>query len=291
MSVNLFLEAGLGNQLFMIFALVSYAIDNNIQYKIYSQIDKTCNNTKTYWNSLLECFYANIDTNVNIDLKLYKEPCFNFEPIPKDLANHPYDFNIKGFFQSEKYFKHNYEKIIRMMNLRQKQSDIKEKYNHLFKKKVIAVHFRIGDYIGLQAYHCIKSPNYYINALNKLEKNLLDKNEKIEEYDILYFCQKSDIEYVNKYIQMIIATKNNNYIHFNNFIKIDDDIPDYEQMLIMSLCDHFIIANSTFSWFGAYFSESSNKIVYYPNTWFGPALKDIHDTKDLCPSDWISIIQ
>jgi len=56
-------------------------------------------------------------------------------------------------------------------------------------------------------------------------------------------------------------------------------------MLLMSVCDHTIIANSTFSWWGAYFNQNPGKMVCYPDTWFGPALK--HDTRDLCPTDWI----
>ena len=74
-----------------------------------------------------------------------------------------------------------------------------------------------------------------------------------------------------------------------NFVRVPYEIPDWEQMLLMSLCQHFVIANSTFSWFGAYFSENTDKIVYYPHVWFGPALCHTHDIKDLCPSSWQSI--
>ena len=56
MALGLYLQAGLGNQLFMIFALVSYAIDNGIDYVIYSYIDRTLNGTRTYWETLLSGF-------------------------------------------------------------------------------------------------------------------------------------------------------------------------------------------------------------------------------------------
>jgi hypothetical protein len=62
---------------------------------------------------------------------------------------------------------------------------------------------------------------------------------------------------------------------------------DYEEMIFMSCCHHHIIANSSFSWWGAYFNSSPDKIVCYPKTWFGPALP--LNTKDLCPSEWIAI--
>ena len=73
------------------------------------------------------------------------------------------------------------------------------------------------------------------------------------------------------------------------FEKIDDSIEDWEQVIIMSLCEHNIIANSSFSWWGAYFNKNINKIVCYPDKWFGP--KGPHNqTKDLCPDSWNKII-
>jgi hypothetical protein len=56
----------------------------------------------------------------------------------------------------------------------------------------------------------------------------------------------------------------------------------------MSCCDHNIIANSSYSWWAAYFNNNSNKIVCYPDKWFGPQLSN-HDTKDLCPTTWNKI--
>ena len=60
---------------------------------------------------------------------------------------------------------------------------------------------------------------------------------------------------------------------------------DWEEMLAMSLCNHNIIANSTFSWWGAYFNSNEDKIVCYPSVWFGPELKN-NNTVDLFPEEW-----
>lgn len=273
-TVKLFLHAGLCNQLFMIFATISYAIDNGFDYLIYSKKNITIDNgNKVYWNSILDHFANKITEVLDQKIILYNEPNFHYDKIPYIGS----DFNIKGYYQSEKYFKHNYEKILELMDFNKKQQDVKDDYGYLFTKKTIAVHFRIGDYIGLIENHPIQLPEYYDNAFKYIESKL----ENIRsDYNILYFCQKSDNELVNKYIKYI------NEKRLYNFVKVSDDIEDWKQLLIMSLCDNFIIANSTFSWFGAYFSNK--QVVLYPSIWFGNGLKH-HNTKDICPERWIKI--
>ncbi len=283
MTIKVYLQAGLGNQLFMIFALVSYAFDHGINYMIKSHLNNTMNGTKTYWNTILDSFQDKIYENNEIETE-YLEPSFDYNKLPDTLASSEYI--IKGFFQSYKYFEHNYEKILEIMNLKKKINDVKNEYGYLIKEKTIALHFRIGDYVGLQNYHCIKGPEYYINALRALDNELKIKGENIQEYTILYFCQTHDKYCVD---QMLNIIQNMNYFNYK-FVAVPDDIEDWKQMLLMSLCDHFIIANSTFSWFGAYLCEKKDKLVCYPQIWFGPALAGTHNIKDLCPLSWKAII-
>lgn len=274
--IKLYLHAGLCNQLFMIFATISTAIDYNLKYIFYSKENITIDNgNKVYWNTFLDKFKNNITDNIDASISLYQEKNFHYDKIPYIYKG----FNLKGYFQSEKYFKHNYNKILEIMDFNNKQNIVKNKYNKLFNKKTIAVHFRIGDYMGLQFNHPIMKPIYYENAFNFLEKKL--QNIK-DEYDILYFCQSTDNNIVDNYISII--NKNKGY----NFVKVPDDIVDWEQLLIMSLCDNFIIANSTFSWFGAYFCKNEKKIIIYPSVWFGENLKH-NNTNDICPEEWIKI--
>ena len=70
--------------------------------------------------------------------------------------------------------------------------------------------------------------------------------------------------------------------------KVADNIPDWQQLLIMTSSNHYIIGNSTFSWFGAYLSSSVNPVICYPNTWLGPNYAGTI-TDDLFPDSWIKI--
>ena len=71
------------------------------------------------------------------------------------------------------------------------------------------------------------------------------------------------------------------------FIVIDHNIPDWKQMLTMAICKYNVIANSTFSWWGAYFNSNEDKIVCYPDPWFGPSAN--HNVDDLFPDTWTRI--
>ena len=76
--------------------------------------------------------------------------------------------------------------------------------------------------------------------------------------------------------------------HCDHFIQCSYSVNDYEQLLLMSLCHHNIIANSTFSWWGAYFNSNPEKVDCYPSTWFGA--KCNHSSRDLFPDNWVKIL-
>ena len=112
----------------------------------------------------------------------------------------------------------------------------------------------------------------------------LGKNVRIR---VFYFCEHEDNEYVRK----VRIEPLHHYFPHVEFIKVPDDIPDWKQLLFMTWCDRFILANSSFSWWGAYLGEhvsKQRKKVTYPSPWFGPQLAH-NQTHDLCPPHWNKI--
>lgn len=269
-TVGINIHSGLGNQMFMIFNMLSYYIDYCDDYNIY--YDNT--NFKTeryYWDNMFDKIKDKVSDKCDI-VKKYEEKEFNYNNIPE----YDEDVVLQGFFQSDKYFKHNINKIKGILDIDKKILDIKNEYPEYFNRKTIAIHFRIGNYYNLQNMHPIKPVQYYLNAL----KELANKDVMLQDYNILLFCQEVDNNFVNEYIKII----NQHYPNMN-YKKVADNIPDWKQILLMASCDNFIIANSTFSWMGAYLAKKE-KLVVAPNTWFGPYYKN-NKLHDLRPEDWI----
>ena len=151
----------------------------------------------------------------------------------------------------------------------QKMTEIFSKYNPL------AV-FHIAGSKSVE--ESARNPyKYYENSLKEIIKKTNNTFVKI-----LYFCEKEDNEEIEKLIDILKKTITN-----CAFIKVTDDVEDWKQLILMSACGNNIIANSSFSWWGAYLNTNPTKIVCYPEIWFGP--KVTHDTRDLFPESWTKI--
>ncbi len=272
---------GLGNQLFQIFATISYGIKSRNQFKFLNVSTLGGGSTtirNTFWNSLLTNLKPFLIDIIPQPIHVIREKNFTFNELPVYEMNGR-DVVIYGYFQSYKYFEQQYQMIYRIINIEKKKDELLKKLNltNDYLEKCISMHFRLGDYKKLQDYHPLLTYKYYLKSL-KFIKN----NTTINELNVIYFCEDIDIDDVLK-------TINNLEKEFPNykFIRGENTLEDWEQMLFMSCCHHNIIANSSFSWWGAYFNSWSNKIVCYPSVWFGPAANN--DTKDLCPPEWNKI--
>jgi len=271
---------GLGNQLFQIFTGISYSLDNKIPFKINNnkpdKVSPLDNISKrpTYWDTLL-INLSKFTYNNSLNLPIYREQHFFKYNIIPHIAK---DFKLFGYYQSYKYFENNYENITKLFGLKERKQIIKEKYTNYFKnKKPISLHFRIGDYVNNLTMHPVLPIEYYIKSINLLK----DKNNELEKNNyILIFGELNDKEKIEEHIKTI----KNEFPNLEILI-CDYNIEDYEQMLLMSLCEHNIIANSSFSWWGAYFNNN-NKIICYPNLWNGST----NETQDLFPTNWNKII-
>ena len=268
--LTIILEHGLGNQLFILFTGISKAIDENrdfIVYPIYNTF------RKFFFTSLLKSLLFKVAPIVNLHSKedLYEEPHFHYSPIPNNKKA------IKGYFQSPKYFHHNKNKIIEILNL----NSFLNKYK--FDYKTIGIHLRFGDMSFNQGNHIILKPSYFINAIHKLKQEI----SNINDYKFIIFGEKDDNEIIDDYIQII----NDEFANLDlyKFYDIYPNMRDYQELMFMSNCEHLIIANSTFSWFGAYLNDYPEKKVIYPNKWFGILNSSKNDMKDLFMDNWIKV--
>lgn len=191
----------------------------------------------------------------------FHEPHFHYRPI-----SHCKNLSIKGYFQSYKYFQSTESDIRKMFSLNQ-NSEIVEEVNMLAEQIAssgpsCSIHIRRGDYLNYPNHHPTLSAEWYKAAMSRFPK------------DTAFWVFGDDIGWCKEYIQ------GPNVYHQHS-----SDIVDF---FSMSLCNHHVIANSSFSWWAAWLNPSMTKKVIYPSRWFGPALAT-WDTKDLCPPEWIRL--
>ena len=146
--------------------------------------------------------------------------------------------------------------FIKFLKINEQKQNLINKFQNIDFENSISLHFRIGDYKVVQHHHPILTIDYYKKALT-----IIKEKNKLDGVNVIYFFEKKDIDEVNNKVKQL-----KNYFPEANFISLND-LQDWEEMLTMSLCKHNIIANSTFSWWGAYFNENKEKIVCYPNKW------------------------
>jgi hypothetical protein len=255
--VSCYLQGGLGNYMFQIAASYSLAKDNECE-AIFSDKNyfKAQKNLNTYKDNIFR--KIKFKNNLQYDI-VYNEPSFGYNEIKyKD------GIYLIGYFQSEKYFKHNRKDILELFKPSKDDLDtINEKYGHLLNEKNCSLHVRRGDYLKIQYHHPVCGKDYYTNAMAAMP----DGTTFLVFSDDMEWCKENFIG--DQFI----------------FVEGENDVTD---LWIMSYCKHNIIANSSFSWWGAWLNGYKHKIVVAPLKWFGPAKGDIK-TDDIYAENWIRI--
>jgi Glycosyl transferase family 11 len=288
------LKGGLGNQLFqyaygravslkletpLVLDISGYEDQSEIDTERNFQLDgfnlqaTISNNQDDTKSDFLRRLFDKIKNKINNTLNPYNGYVFD----PKNLDAKDGSV-LEGNWQSEKYFS-DIETTLRYdLTLKNKLS-AKAK---LFKDRVkqvednggvsTSMHIRRGDYITSKyanSYHGSLDMTYYQKAISTLQTKLCGK-------PLVLFIFSDDISWVKENLNTEVP-----YVTVSR-----PEISDEEDLFLMSLCHHNIIANSSFSWWGAWLNPKKDKMVIAPKRW----VKDRGtNTSDVIPLDWIKI--
>ena len=237
----------LGNQMFQY--ATGYAMARKHNTTLH--IPQTDIYGSTTGNQLVQTFelpYATIGDVPPANI-YYNEPSFSFN---SQVLNLPNNTDIRGYFQCERYFSDLRSNIVqnefKFKGSIVKQSDYlveKIKYEHKV-DEICSVHVRLGDYIKLANIHNNLSLNYYEQAMQEMPS------------DVLGLVFSDDIKLAEKMIKKTNIKQKMLYVNESYDISLH----------LMAISDYHVIANSSFSWWGAWLSDS--KKVVAPKNWFGP---------------------
>lgn len=288
------LRGGLGNQLFQYAAGKSLALHHNTPFKLDLYFYSTHNNRKfelenfnipieiasraevhefTGSNPVIR--YINKRENYLRCPSVFTQPHYHFYDDYFSLPNHVY---LSGYFQSEKYFGRFADQIKAWYTPAKAMGDSNNKLlEEMGSSNSVALHVRRGDYTNQYASFFGTVPDeYYKQAIDEINAKVSNPKFFVFSDDIAW-CKN------NLSLSQAVFVENN---------KGDDSFKD---ILLMAACKHNIIANSTFSWWGAWLNNNPNKIVIAPQIWFRKSFYDgkvsvypsrIYNTKDLIPAEW-----
>jgi len=267
---------GLGNQMFQYALHLSF-----LQKGINSKLDKTFYQSDTVHNGFelerifnIKPDYCSSTEKIlikpiaKIGYKLfdypYNEKKWGYGNYNKRVANLKFGY-LKGYWQTEKYFK----QIENEIRDKYKFPALEDEQNMVMLKNIketnsVSVHIRRGDYL-LNNRDWAMDINYYKKAISFI-------HQKVPK--VFFYIFSDDINWAKENIK----EKNVEFISWNK------NENSYRDIQLMSNCKHNIIANSSFSWWGAWLNSNENKIVIAPDNWAG-----MEGTRDVLPKDWIKI--
>ena len=250
---------------FEIYKLHEYSLN---QLKINESIASSRNIAHLKNPTISERIKAKIRGRMPVPPASYiRENHFHFDPDILDLPNNIY---LDGYWQSPKYFL-NILDILRkeftpLLSPREKDLDI---LNKIKNSNSISIHMRRGDYVNnpkTQEYHGACDIDYYQHCIKLVA-------DQVPEPHFFLFSDDP------------VWCEDNLHVDYRLTAVIHNDAKkNYEDLRLMSHCNHQIIANSSFSWWAAMLNKNPDKIVYAPQNWFKNSK---NDTRDLLPETWI----
>ena len=251
----------LGNQMFQYAVTLGVARYHGVAFTIPDHnevlVDSLGNNLRI---ELFDCFDIKPDNKGLLKTdNVLPEKGFEFD---SDIFNtdRRNNFTLYGFFQTEKYFKHCEGEVRNQFKFKE---EIVNECNDIIEEcfdNPIALHIRRGDFLINSGNHYNQSLDYYKKALSKFDS----ERQVVIFSDDPQWCVEQKLFESDRFI---VSSGNNPYI----------------DLYLMSQCDDFIIANSTFSWWGAWLADKGRVIA--PKKWFGPNNSHLN-TKDLYPEHW-----
>ncbi|CEG13850.1 Glycosyl transferase family 11 [groundwater metagenome] len=276
------LKGGLGNQLFQYAFGRLLSIKNSVLVK-YEFLVLKGDAQREY---KLEYFNTKIEFPTPEEIKKIKYPYGIFYKIgdfikKKILGQYnigyiPSALNkksgyLEGYWQSYKYLDPIRNILLKEITLKEPvENKYGELLNQIYDADSISIHIRRGDYVNdpkTKAIHCTFGLEYYQDAIKMIKEKISNPT---------FFVFSDDIKWV----------KQNLKIDFPAIFVSNPKIKDYGELIIMSKCKNNIIANSSFSFWGAWLNQNPNKIVIAPQKWNNKYQKDY---KDLLPKEWIQI--
>lgn len=257
------LQGRTGNMMFQIAHGYSKALEYNRQFVV----PKEESSSSGFENNLFKKITFNIKKSEDIPNAEMIQGTFHFTDLP------PFDHKptiFSGWFQSEKYFG-KYTEPVRDLFYPPKEfvEQALRDFPFLFESsKTVAINVRRGDYLTQSHNHPVVTKEYIEQAYKLLppHKHTLVVSDDID------WCK--------------------DHINIDNTVYIDPawydgKYWDHQGIWLLSLCDYFVISNSTFSWWGAWLSRSKDKVVVAPSTWFGTGIQE--KTDDIYCKDWIKL--
>jgi hypothetical protein len=284
------LKGGLGNQLFQ-YALgrhlsivkkvplqldtSSYKVDTLREYRLFPfNIHAHATDTLPFFATdgkarHLNCLIQALRGLFSKPFQIVTEPSFSFDNAVFDCSDQAY---LDGFWQSEKYFLSIAKTLREDLQLKAPIDDgLKKIADQIHSTNAVSIHVRRGDYVSnptTSAFHGVCGVEWYEKAVQAMESKVSDAT---------YFVFSDDYEWAKANLRF-----KSNMV----FVPPSPDGKEAQDMHVMSLCQHNIIANSSFSWWAAWLNANPNKIVIAPERWFasGP-----QKTDDLISANWIRL--